>query len=847
MSQYHQSPWRNTAPSGRGGWNQNSSTRPPFSRGQRADHTASTRSNVKFTPRDIMEGLDNTIVKTFTVPKYDRDCDQEDIKIQQLAYIGSYNWVNAPLNQPTVIVPGSPPHWQNRSLPYTIPPDMGMHFVDQNGYRMGRTVLLPLISAVNKVQESKSAEPFDWASVDFVTDRNGLRALSRWVSGNSNRNFRIDLQLAGNKTVLMNRWSELYQEPFSGRTYGFSFEKASTTPGPGCKSSTGHHRIVTYDLNGLKMVVRFEVDACLPPPAKYPRKSISSIDELANSIGSMSLSQSSSPPSYNLSPLTILDGGIQISHASVIELTTRSKTSITNYGFDWKEAYPQLFFSQTGHHYLGIHHRGHFTEVQKRKLISDELQAVEQEAQKDLKKVHATLKLIKELVVAHGKTGRLTLVCRNGELSVYSRRSNESCLPDSVMELFNSPSPPEELGDGKETSEDHASPSHGDDVIQTIRVPPKSNKTYKLRENIALNDVKHIGSYNWIKSPPDEPAIIVPGKSSSTTTLIISLNFFEAILLDEHTLRLPAAPFLPLIVAVNQTQEDRCSSSFDWSSVDFIVSRNVLRTLTRWTRCRPRDSFRIDVDLVGEKTVLLNRWSGQDSEGEFVGNTFGINFEKESTTAGEECDNATGNNKMVTHPKLDKNMNGLKMVVRFESNACLERNQPLNEDGSDAIEDLASRLEHVDLKQVSSVVEMKGPLKVIHCGQFSVDDSIEITTRSVNNLTRNGFDWREAYPQLFLSQTKHHYLAIHEKGHFMKTEKRTLESYEFKRVEKDVQGDLKRLHEILLTIQELMRNKANGTKLSLVCIKGSPNNLRVYSRASLEECLPDFAMRHFTE
>lgn len=192
------------------------------------------------------------------------------------------------------------------------------------------------------------------------------------------------------------------------------------------------------DLNGIKMVVRFEVDACLPPPAKSPRKSVTNIDELADTLGGMNIAQSS--PAYNLSPLTIIDGGIQISNASVIELTTRSTNNITNYGYDWKEAYPQLFFSQTGHHFLAIHNRGKFTEVQKRKLISDELQAVEKEAQKELKKVHAALKLIQETVVAHGKTGRLSLVCRDGQLKAYSRRSNESCLPDSAMELFDIPS-----------------------------------------------------------------------------------------------------------------------------------------------------------------------------------------------------------------------------------------------------------------------------------------------------------------------------------------------------------------------------------------------------------------------
>lgn len=100
--------------------------------------------------------------------------------------------------------------------------------------------------AVNKCAEIAKKPPFDWSSADIVTDRNGLRKLTRWVAGEDVRDFRLDLQLAGEHTVLVNRWEKRNREVFNGRTFGFSFEKASTVPAPGCKESTGHHRIVTY-------------------------------------------------------------------------------------------------------------------------------------------------------------------------------------------------------------------------------------------------------------------------------------------------------------------------------------------------------------------------------------------------------------------------------------------------------------------------------------------------------------------------------------------------------------------------------------------------------------------------
>jgi hypothetical protein len=131
--------------------------------------------------------------------------------------------------------------------------DHGYNFVDQNGHRMGPRTLLPLIRAVQDVESqsgTKEKDRFDWSSVDFVTDRNGLRKLLRWAnhaSGDPPRDFRIDLQLAGPKTVLMNRWEQVTKEqPGTRRSYGFNFEEAMTISAPGCERGTGYHRIVTY-------------------------------------------------------------------------------------------------------------------------------------------------------------------------------------------------------------------------------------------------------------------------------------------------------------------------------------------------------------------------------------------------------------------------------------------------------------------------------------------------------------------------------------------------------------------------------------------------------------------------
>ena len=107
-----------------------------------------------------------------------------------------------------------------------------------------RYTLLPLIKAVQT--RNKSPSKFDWSSVDFVTDRGAPRKLATWAN-NKPGHWRLDVQLAGEKTVLINPWP-LVTKQSSGysESYGHNFEKAFTHPAPGCESGTGHHRIISY-------------------------------------------------------------------------------------------------------------------------------------------------------------------------------------------------------------------------------------------------------------------------------------------------------------------------------------------------------------------------------------------------------------------------------------------------------------------------------------------------------------------------------------------------------------------------------------------------------------------------
>jgi hypothetical protein len=131
-------------------------------------------------------------------------------------------------------------------MPMRVPVDNGKNFIDQNGHRMKKFTLLPLIKAVEDLTTQGATRKFDWPSVDFVADRGRLRKLLAWAAGFSDE-WRIDTQLAGSNTVLLSGSPPVTKERH-GRSdsYGFNYEKVSTYPAPGVENESGHYRIIAY-------------------------------------------------------------------------------------------------------------------------------------------------------------------------------------------------------------------------------------------------------------------------------------------------------------------------------------------------------------------------------------------------------------------------------------------------------------------------------------------------------------------------------------------------------------------------------------------------------------------------
>lgn len=112
--------------------------------------------------------------------------------------------------------------------------------------------MLPLFTAVDTLTADGLRATPEWNSVDIITDRDGLMKLVGWAdsscaSSKSKRDFRVDFELLGGRTLLLQRWEARNFVRDQG-AHGDSFEIKASHPAAGCEDTTsaGHARIIAY-------------------------------------------------------------------------------------------------------------------------------------------------------------------------------------------------------------------------------------------------------------------------------------------------------------------------------------------------------------------------------------------------------------------------------------------------------------------------------------------------------------------------------------------------------------------------------------------------------------------------
>ncbi|KAF8537452.1 hypothetical protein BDD12DRAFT_911482 [Trichophaea hybrida] len=153
-----------------------------------------------------------------------------------------------------IVVPGSPAVWSPPPLPKRLQSDGVQPLIHEN---FPECPLEPLFRALENTQPD-----LDLNSYDIITDRRNLQMLLSFVSGTGRwQEFRLDAELVGN-SVLFSRWIDWETRRHPGG-YGTEFEKIFTKTPESVKGSLVHKRVVGYTLGGLRMMVRFKVDAHL--------------------------------------------------------------------------------------------------------------------------------------------------------------------------------------------------------------------------------------------------------------------------------------------------------------------------------------------------------------------------------------------------------------------------------------------------------------------------------------------------------------------------------------------------------------------------------------------------------
>ncbi|GKZ18522.1 hypothetical protein AbraIFM66951_003403 [Aspergillus brasiliensis] len=205
-------------------------------------------------------------------------CTKKDLKT-----ITSYNLL--PKKEKSMVVPGRPPYtrsqinkinkitthtkqsiqgtpsiWKPPTTPRLIPADSGKYILDPNSFIFPKSPLEPLLRAILTTHPN-----YTLTTTDLITDRRNLRLLLGFVSANK-KPFRINLEVI-ESTICLSTWtSSKNHTNFVGKFegYGHEFEKISTWNPRYVRGSIIHNRVVKYTLGGIQILLRYEVDACLP-------------------------------------------------------------------------------------------------------------------------------------------------------------------------------------------------------------------------------------------------------------------------------------------------------------------------------------------------------------------------------------------------------------------------------------------------------------------------------------------------------------------------------------------------------------------------------------------------------
>jgi len=342
--------------------------------------------------------------------------------LRNMRVVSSYSWMDK--DTMAIKVPDSPPVIKEVKLPLKISKYTGIYYVDLNAYCSPQAPFAPLISAINHLEPN-----YKWPDVDIISDRCCLLKLIYWLSGQEFNpgGFRMDLQLAGTKTLFINRWEgrNIRRSPNKWRE---SFDEVYTD----ASGALGHYRIVEYELNGLKTLMRYDVGGCLPP---NPQQEEDGPKEIELSPTGQQLTSRKDPIPKFVSLVNVIPSGSLVPQDRIVEMKIRKKGARKYLN----DANLMLLLSQTTHFQLAFHRNGKFNKITTHELGKDELDRTNKQTHA-ISKLHLLLHAIRMKMLRANAGKDFSLICDNSVLTLHKDLSGSSWLPEDHLALFDRPS-----------------------------------------------------------------------------------------------------------------------------------------------------------------------------------------------------------------------------------------------------------------------------------------------------------------------------------------------------------------------------------------------------------------------
>ncbi|KAG5642925.1 hypothetical protein DXG03_001876 [Asterophora parasitica] len=296
-----------------------------------------------------------------------------------------------------VVAPGAPPVWRPQHLPIVIPADEPA--ADPRNV-LSSCPLDALLRALKITSPDLSLDQFD-----LVTDRKNLRALLSFFRPQNQESHRIDAELFQGTLLFYLGWSAWgYSDP-QWNTYGVNFERRFTSPLS--NGAIQHNRVIAYGFGGLNVMVKYQVDACLP--ASWKASPMVAVHE------------HSTPAFTTPTGLHVIQSGRKVSSEKIVEIKTCRPN---RKGLHWisPRSLPQLWFSQTPLLITGYHDgAGRFSSIMGINVMqSGALKQWEGEHTLALQKVVRLIEMIKEHLTRSPIKRQAIVLEKGGFVKFYS-------------------------------------------------------------------------------------------------------------------------------------------------------------------------------------------------------------------------------------------------------------------------------------------------------------------------------------------------------------------------------------------------------------------------------------------